>query len=172
MGSPRPLLGRPGSAAADLLSLVRCGLQAALLQGLQRWGQRTFHVSSVRLVPAVANTPLCGFLLVYPKSCIWPLFHLPCGLLNSDIFSETLHRKLPGRKFAFHIRISMAVPEPAGGHFLYLVVIYFDISSVLSRQRWAQSVCGWQPPLETEPRKSTQGSEACVQSTGMPVTYM
>lgn len=121
---------------------------------------RTFHVSSICFAPAVATTALLSFLPVYPRRLCDTSFTSTL----SDIFSKTLHRKLPGRKFPFHVRISLAIPEPAGAFSLPGYHL-FD-TSVLSWQWWAQSVGGsllW----EQSPGKVITGSEACVQSTGV-----
>lgn len=144
--SPRPLLGRLSSAAADSPSPLRCGLQVPC------WKDKC-----CKDVPCA----LLSFLPVYPRCLCDTSF----TSILSDIFSKTLHRKLPGRKFPFHVRISLAIPEPAGAFSLPGYHL-FDTSSVLSWQWWAQSVGGsllW----EQSPGKVITGSEACVQSTGV-----
>lgn len=151
--SPRPLLGRLGSAAADLHPLWGVDCRPLCINCCKDKDR------GPTMCPAYAwyllwwTHPLCSLLLVHPKASMWPFFHLPCGLSNSDIFSKTLHRKLPGRKFPSHIRISWPFPNwlgafsPSGCHVLWH--LFSPLLTVVS------SVCGWQPPLGTEPRKSS-----------------
>lgn len=124
---------------------------------------RTLHVSSIRFVPAVANMVLFSFFLCIQSR----LYDASFTYILSDIFSKILHRKLPGRKFPFHVRISLAIPEPAGAFSLPGYHLFWHLFGPLLAL--VSSVCGWQPPLGTESRKVITGSEACVQSTGVHV---